>query len=213
MPQSAGHGPAEDAPSQCVIAGAGDLGREAYDAALAAGVTVTAFVDDRPDPPQVRGLPVLAPGEAPAGHGFLVAIADPSARGRLAALLAGRGLIPVTIVDPRAIIGPETTVAPGSLILGGAFVSSSVTIGAHCQVHYNATIGHDAVLGERVTVYPGANVSGEVQLGAGVTVGSNAVVLQDLTVHDGAFVGAGAVVTRDVAPGAVMVGNPARARP
>jgi acetyltransferase-like isoleucine patch superfamily enzyme len=43
-----------------------------------------------------------------------------------------------------------------------------------------------------------------------VTVGSNAVVLQGLKVGKGTFIGAGAVVTRDLAPGLVVVGAPAR---
>ena len=77
-------------------------------------------------------------------------------------------------------------------------------------MQYGATVGHDCVLDDFVTVLPGARVSGSVHLAAGSTVGSGAVVLQGRTVGRGAFVGAGAVVTRDVAPGVVVVGNPAR---
>ena len=77
-------------------------------------------------------------------------------------------------------------------------------------MQYNATVGHDTVLGARVTIYPGANVSGSVTLRDDVTIGSNAVVLQGRVVGEGAFVGAGAVVTRDVPPGAVVAGSPAR---
>ena len=90
------------------------------------------------------------------------------------------------------------------------YVSSSVHTGAHCQIHYNATVGHDTVLGDFVSVFPGANVAGSVRLGAGSTIGSNAVVLQGITVGAGAFIGAGAVVTRDVDPGCVVTGVPAR---
>ena len=192
------------------IAGAGGVGREAYDAALAAGVAVRAFLDDRLGGTVVRGLPVLAPADAPAGASYLIGIADPHVRHRLARLLDERGLVPVTVIHPRAIIGPDTTLGTGCLVLGGAHVSSSIRIGDHAQVQYNATVGHDAVLADRVTVYPGANVSGSVFLDEDVTVGSNAVVLQGLKVGRGAFVGAGAVVTRDVAAGLVVVGAPAR---
>jgi sugar O-acyltransferase (sialic acid O-acetyltransferase NeuD family) len=192
------------------IAGAGGLGRETLDVALAAGVPVTAFLDDGKAGARVRGLPVLAPGDAPADSDYVIGIADPRVRRRLASLLDERGLRPRTLVHPRAVVAPETTFGPGCLVMAQAHVSSGVRVGRHCQVQYNATVGHDTVLGDRVTVYPGANVSGSVTLGEAVSVGSNAVVLQGRTVAAGAFVGAGAVVTRDVPPETVVVGSPAR---
>lgn len=192
------------------IAGAGGVGRETLDAALAAGVEVAGFLDDGLAGGKVRGLEVLRPEHAPAGGAYVIGIANPVVRRRLVGLLDGRGLQPVTVVHPRAVVAPETTVAEGCVLLANAHVSSSIAIAAHSQVHYNATVGHDAVLGSRVTIYPGANVSGSVRLHDDVTIGSNAVVLQGLIVGQGAFVGAGAVVTRDVVPGAVVVGSPAR---
>lgn len=192
------------------IAGAGGVGRETYDAALAADIEVAGFLDDARAGEVVRGLPVLRPQDAAGGATFVIGIADPGVRERLAVLLLAQGLRPAGVRHPRAIVGPETTFGDGAVILGGAHVSSSIVAGAHCQVHYNSTVGHDTVFGDRVTVYPGANVSGSVRLEDDVTVGSGAVVLQGLAIGAGAFVGAGAVVTRDVAPGVVVVGSPAR---
>lgn len=188
------------------------MGREALDVALAAQVEVAGFLDDRLAGSTVRGRPVLPPAAAVPGASYLVAIADPDVRRRLSAMLDAAGLDPITLVHPRAVIAPETTVGPGSLAHANAHVSSSVRTGRHCQVHYNATVGHDAVLDDFVTILPGANVGGSVVLAAGATVGSNAAVLQGVVVGAGAFVGAGAVVTRDVEPGQVVVGAPARAR-
>jgi acetyltransferase-like isoleucine patch superfamily enzyme len=44
----------------------------------------------------------------------------------------------------------------------------------------------------------------------GATIGTGATILGGVTIGERAFVGAGSVVTRDVPPGAVVAGNPAR---
>ncbi len=49
-----------------------------------------------------------------------------------------------------------------------------------------------------------------ISIGNNVWLGAGAIVLPGVTVGDDAVVGAGAVVTKDVAPRAVAVGNPAR---
>lgn len=192
------------------IAGAGGVGREALDVALACGIEVVGFVDDGTASTAVRNLPVVRPDDVPNAAGFVVAIGDPSARLDVASRLVALGHEPVSLVHPRAIVGPLTELGPGSLISGGVHISSSVTLEPHVQVHYNATIGHDSVLEEGATVLPGANVAGGVRLGRSVTVGSGAVVLQGIRIGGGATVGAGAVVTRDVDDNDIVVGNPAR---
>ncbi|HYP84132.1 sugar O-acetyltransferase [Variovorax sp.] len=51
-----------------------------------------------------------------------------------------------------------------------------------------------------------------VNVGSDCWIGAGALILPGVTIGDGALVGAGSVVTRDVAAGATVVGNPARAR-
>ena len=189
------------------VVGSGGTGREVLDVALALGLPVRGFLDERTAGTTVRGLPVTLPSEAVAGS-VVIGIADPQVRSRL--VLELLRLAPTTLVHPVAVVGPDTVLGAGCVVMALAHVSSSVRLGDHVQVQYGATIGHDCVLEDYVTVLPGARVSGSVHLAAGSTVGSGAVVLQGRAVGSGAFVGAGAVVTRDVGPGVIVVGSPAR---
>jgi maltose O-acetyltransferase len=52
-----------------------------------------------------------------------------------------------------------------------------------------------------------------IRIGRNVWIGGGAILLPGIIVGDDAIIGSGSVVTRDVAPGATVVGNPARERP
>jgi serine O-acetyltransferase len=99
------------------------------------------------------------------------------------------------------------------------------------DIHPGARIGRNffidhgfTVVGDDVTIYqsvtlggtnPSAGVGGKRHptIRSGVVIGSGAQVLGPIEVGEGAKIGANSVVTRDVAPGATMVGIPAKPVP
>lgn len=95
-------------------------------------------------------------------------------------------------------------------------------IGKHLFIDHGFTvIGETAEIGDNVTIYqcvtlggtdPANGIAGKRHptLADGVIVGSGAQILGPITVGERARIGANAVVTRDVMPGAVMVGIPAK---
>lgn len=96
----------------------------------------------------------------------------------------------------------RATVAPGLFIahFGPLLIHPDVVIGAGCSLCQGVTLGVSGRGPQR----------GVPTLGERVYVGANAVIAGNLNVGDDALVSANALVIRDVAPGAVVMGNPAK---
>jgi acetyltransferase-like isoleucine patch superfamily enzyme len=83
-----------------------------------------------------------------------------------------------------------------------------VIIGDNCLITHGVKIlSHD---GAMRLIDPTDDGSGTTRIGNNVFVGVNAVILRNITVGDNSVVAAGAIVTRDVPPGTVVAGNPAK---
>ena len=86
----------------------------------------------------------------------------------------------------------------------------TVTIGDRTQIGPGVqilTADHPRDAEVRVT---GLEFGRPIHIGCDVWIGGGAIVLPGVTVGDGCVIGAGSVVRRDLPPGSVAAGNPAR---
>lgn len=116
------------------------------------------------------------------------------------------------LVDPTAVVASSAVLGEGSTVNALAVVASHTAVGRFVQINRSASIGHDVRLEDFCTIGPNATLASSVVVGRGAFVGAGAVIRPGAIVGANATVGAGAVVTKDVAPHAVVVGNPARQR-
>ena len=106
----------------------------------------------------------------------------------------------------------------------------NIRIGRNAFINYNCVfldcapieIGDDLQMGPAVQLYTalhpldrrarlaGLESARSIRIGQAVWICGGAIVLPGVTIGDGSVVGAGSVVTRDLPPGVLAVGNPAR---
>ena len=144
---------------------------------------------------------------------------------------------PSAVIDDGCSIGAETRIWHFSHIIEGCTIGAHCNIGQNVVVSPGVVLGNNVKIQNNVSVYTGVVCEDDVFLGPsmvftnvvnprsavnrrteyqstfvrkGATIGANATILCGIEIGSYAFIGAGAVVTKDVAPFALVMGNPAR---
>jgi UDP-2-acetamido-3-amino-2,3-dideoxy-glucuronate N-acetyltransferase len=122
------------------------------------------------------------------------------------------------VILPGAVIGRDCN------ICSHCFIENKVVVGDRVTVKCGVQLWDGVALEDDVFVGPNATFTNDLQprsrnaaapllptvVKKGASIGANATILPGLIIGAGAMVGAGAVVTKDVPPGATVMGNPAR---
>ena len=139
-------------------------------------------------------------------------------------------------VDQGAQIGAGTKVWHFSHIMKDARIGERCSIGQNVNIGSKAVVGDHVKIQNNVSIYDDVIIEDDVFCGPscvftnvinprsfierkneykktlikkGATIGANATIVCGVEVGQYAFVGAGAVVTKDIAPHALVYGNPA----
>src|SRR5215216_1299174 len=130
-------------------------------------------------------------------------------------------------VGRGAEVGEGATVGPYAFLRPGTVLGPDAKVGAYCEVK-NTRVGRgskvphlsyvgDAEIGENANLGAGtitANYDGvkknRTTIGDGAFTGVNTNLIAPVTIGDGAYLGAGSVVNKDIPPGKLAVGMPAR---
>jgi sugar O-acyltransferase (sialic acid O-acetyltransferase NeuD family) len=205
-------------PPRVLIFGAGGHAKVVASIARARGLEVAGFLEDgdRRDGEAFCGAGVIAwarfASEASRWEGVPVApaIGDNAGRADSVERLRRLGRPLATLIHPSAVVAPGVAVGEGTAIMPGAVVNPDARLGEGVIVNTGAVVEHDCWLDDFVHLSPNAALGGGVRIGARAHLGLGAVVLPRVSIGAGARVGAGAVVLGGVAPGATVVGVPAR---
>ena len=140
----------------------------------------------------------------------LCAIGKPADKKLVVEKLLAKGAQFFTLIHSTAIVGDNVKIGRGVLICPYSVLSADLEICDFVTVNTLCTISHDAYIGHFSTLSLHCDVTGGAILEDEVFLGSRVSILPKVRVGRGAVVGAGGVVLKDVSPGSVVVGVPAR---
>lgn len=147
--------------------------------------------------------------------------------------------VPICFIDRGATVGVGTKVWHFAVVLDGVVIGERCSIGSKAEIGVGSVIGDDTRIGSGVFLPPHSRIGQRVFLGPNVTctddkhpragnadyvaeppvieddasVGAGAILLPGVRIGHHARVAAGAIVTGDVAPHAMVRGEPARLQP
>lgn len=120
-----------------------------------------------------------------------------------------------------------TEIGANCVVGTGCWIGSNCRIGDGVRINHGTFIPHRTVIGDDVFLGPGVVMTDDKYPVAGnrdsykaeppiierrASLGAGVLVLPGVTIGEAAVIGAGAVVTRDVLPGEMVMGVPARVR-
>lgn len=183
------------------------------DAAYGVEWTLKGMLDTRQelDRPE-EGLPILG---SPFTHQYqpgqimVCALGEPAMRRKFAAALDAQGADFINLT-PDLHRAKGVTIAGGGIFERNTMIGADSHLGRFVLMHSFSVVGHDVQIGSYTTIGSFSFIGGGAVIGDDVMIYPHVSVLPGVKVGNGARLGAGSVVIRDVAPGALVMGNPAK---
>lgn len=202
------------------VYGASGFGKEVLPLARAqAQGGKVVFIDDGLCNTTVLGADVISYSEflaleADQKH-VTVAIANSDVRERLTEKCTSDGILPWNVQASNTVVLDNVSIGPGYILCPFVTLTSDIQIGKAFHANIYSYVAHECQIGNFVTFAPGVKCNGNVVIEDYAYLGTGAVIKQGtptrpITIGKGAVVGMGAVVTKNVPPGTVVVGNPAK---
>lgn len=119
----------------------------------------------------------------------------------------GQGLVKVPHLS-HVVVGNHVEVGAGACIDRGKFRPTN--IGDGVKIDNLVQIGHQVQVGPHTVLCGQVGVGGSCKIGAGSMLGGQVGVKDNLTIGQGAMIGAQSGVMKDVDPGQMVFGMPAR---
>jgi sugar O-acyltransferase (sialic acid O-acetyltransferase NeuD family) len=135
---------------------------------------------------------------------------SPQARREAADRAVAAGFELAIVIHPSATVAPGVPVGAGTVMLSAVVVEPGARIGANVILNSTSGVGHESVVGDNAHLGGRVSLGGRITIGEDVLVELGASITADVTIGRGSVIGAGSLVLKDVPPGVLAYGTPAR---
>ena len=172
------------------------------------------FVDDNESITEVLGIPSYTFVKALEVFGndleISIAIGEPATREKVYNKVKASDVGLATLIHPGVYIDESSRIGEGVTVCEGVTTTSCIVLEDNVYIQPHAVIGHDIHVGKHSIIGSNVEIGGANEIGERVFIGFMVGTLQGLTIGDDAEISAGSIVFRDVEPGMIVMGNPAR---
>jgi sugar O-acyltransferase (sialic acid O-acetyltransferase NeuD family) len=145
----------------------------------------------------------------------IIAIANSKVRYELTEKMMRDQINILSVKASTSVLMDNVELGEGSILSNFTHLTSNIKIGKQFHANIYSYVAHDCVIGDYVTFAPRVHCNGNVHIEDHAYIGTGAILKQGtpdqpLVIGRGAVIGMGAVVTKSVAPGIVVIGNPAK---
>jgi acetyltransferase EpsM len=113
-------------------------------------------------------------------------------------------------IHPTSIILHSASVGFGNMIFAQTFIGSNAKVGDHVIINNGCIIEHDCCISNFVTLGPGCCMGGRVNISEGAFISTGVTIAPRMNIGARSIIGAGSVIVKDIPPGVLAYGNPAK---
>jgi len=140
----------------------------------------------------------------------IVAMGNNNVRISLGNRLESEGLVLGNAIHTSAVVMKSVKMGGGCMIFAQAVINTNAKIGKHVIINPSVVVEHDSIIEDGVLLGTSVSMGGRVIVEKGAFVGVGTVLAPRIRVGHGTVIGAGSVIVKDIPPGVLAYGVPAR---
>ena len=141
---------------------------------------------------------------------IIIGNGNPKIKSEIYNRLKENNINPSIFIDKTSIVSSSAKYKEGLIVMPFCSISSFADISNNVTISYNSNVGHHTKIGSNTFISSMVNIGGGAKIGSQVFIGMGAQIKEGISIGDNSIISMGSVVHKDIPPGLIAMGYPAR---